>query len=265
MADLLRRLGPCCGKLRQGPVPAQTGEEARCPPRNRPPLSVPTGAPGAGLVRAILSDKTGEFAGARHHARRELWPRPPNRPGSAPRSSRRTWTTRRAWSAAYAGAYGADLRHVLLGALLAREGDGRGRQHGGGREAGGRPARDLVDAPGHAPLDPRSPMTGCRRCRASTRSRTSTGRAKPTRTFLAQGVPTTLLHDQLRPGQLRLSSAPARPERRAARARPGRCRWATSGSPGIAAEEHRQSAALGIFRAGQDVRSARASTSPAST
>ena len=71
-------------------------------------------------------------------------------------------------------------RRGPLGPLLAREGTGPG-QGDGRRRQGRRPeARDLVHARGHPHAACRSATTGCRPCRASTRCRTSTPRAKPT-------------------------------------------------------------------------------------
>ena len=108
-----------------------------------------TGAQGGGLVRAILSDPSGGFAA---------------------RALTRDVNSDKAKELAKLGAevVAADvddagepeegvrgrlrgvLRHVLLGALLAREGAGRGHGHGPGGEARRRPARHLVHARRHA-------------------------------------------------------------------------------------------------------------------
>ena len=85
-----------------------------------------TGAQGGGLVRAILADPSGGFAAraltrdadARQGARRSR--------SRAPRSSRPTWTTRRAWPGVRRGPRRV-LRDVLLGPLLAGEGAWRRR------------------------------------------------------------------------------------------------------------------------------------------
>ena len=81
-----------------------------------------TGAQGGGLVRAILRDKAAGSPCARSRgtdpARRSKALAAP-----APRSSPATSTTRRACERAFDGRLRRVLRHVLLGALLAREGD----------------------------------------------------------------------------------------------------------------------------------------------
>ena len=109
-----------------------------------------TGAQGGGLVRAILSDPNGGFA-ARAITRdvnsekaKELAKL--GRRGRRGRRRRRREPRR----GRFKGAYGALLRHVLLGALFAREGAGRGHRHGPRREARRPQARHLVHARRHA-------------------------------------------------------------------------------------------------------------------
>ena len=65
-----------------------------------------TGAQGGGLVRAILADPSGGFA-ARAITRERRATRPRRSRSSAPRSSRPTWTTRRACAGRSTGAHGA--------------------------------------------------------------------------------------------------------------------------------------------------------------
>ena len=121
-----------------------------------------TGAQGGGLVRAILDDPSGGFAA---------------------RAMTRDPNCEKAKELAAAGAevVAADvddvessgrpcrrvrrlLRHLLLGALLARQGAGRGaRTWRRRRKAAGVPHVDLVHARGHAPVGAARATTGCRR------------------------------------------------------------------------------------------------------
>ena len=152
-----------------------------------------TGAQGGGLVRAILADPSGRLRAAGHHpehptptrprrsrARRGGRRRRPRRlrrasarrsPGpTAPTASRTSGSTsrpRRSWPRR---------------PRLARGGpDGRASRTSSGRRSRTRAGSS------------RSTTTGCRPCRAGTRSRTSTPRARRTRFFADVGVPTTFL------------------------------------------------------------------------
>ena len=139
-----------------------------------------TGAQGGGLVRAILNDKRSAFAV--RALTRDVNSRQGERAGDAGRRSRGGRRRRRREpEARLRGGLRRLLRHLLLGALLAREGDGGGR--GTWRDAAkaaGVKHVDLVHPRGHAQVDPAQRQPHADAAWASTRCRTSTPRARPT-------------------------------------------------------------------------------------
>ena len=204
---------------------------------------------GRRLVRAIPRSRRGFAA----RASRETHPRRRRRRsrGSAPRSSRRTSTTP-TLCAAHSRAPTARSASPTSGRTSRRRRRSpQARNMATRREARGRAARHLVDARGHAEAGCRSPTTGCRRCRASTRSRTSTPRARRTRSSRELGVPTTfLLTSFYWENFIYFGMGPKRGAGRQARA--SRCRWATRS---CRASPPRTSAsrAYGIFKRGREM------------
>ena len=207
-----------------------------------------TGAQGGGLVRAILADPAGGFAV-------RALTRDPNAPAAKalaeagaevvaadvddPESLKR----------AFDGAYGAYCVTFFWEHFSPEKELAQAQAHGR------RPPRrrasqhvDLVDARGHAQAGCRSTTTACRRCRASTRCRTSTPRARPTAFFTRRGRADDVPADRRSTGTTSSTSAWARRRGRTASCR-SRCRWATRSCP---ASPPRTSArcAYGIFKAG---------------
>ena len=152
-----------------------------------------TGAQGGGLVRAILADKSGGFAAraitreSRTPTKRRPWPR------SVPKSSRPTSMTARACGA-FEGAYGALLRHFLLGrTFLAGERGGAGPAMAQAAKRTGlrhviwstlEDTRKVGAAQRRSDADADGQVQGAALRRA---------RAKPTSIFTDLGVPTTFL------------------------------------------------------------------------
>ena len=152
-----------------------------------------TGAQGGGLVRAILNDKTGEFA-ARAITRDVSSPKAQELARLGAEVVGANVDDAESLKRAFAGAYGAFCVTFFWEHFSRREGDRRGREHGGGGEGRGRPARHLVHARGHAAVDPAQRRPDADAARASTRCRTSTGRARPTRSSSTWASPSTLLN-----------------------------------------------------------------------
>ena len=187
-----------------------------------------TGAQGGGLVRAILEDPSGGFAvraltrDAESDAARAL--------ARAGRRSRRGRRRRRGEPRARLRRRPRRLlRHVLLGAPLPGEGTGAGRQPGPRGAHGGCPARHLVHARGHAPLGAPGEPSACPRSWASTRCRTSTRRARPTRSSPGPACPRRSCSPRST-GTTSSISAWGRRRDRTARSR-SRCRWETRSCP----------------------------------
>ena len=190
-----------------------------------------TGSQGGGLVRAILADPNGGFA-ARAMTRdvnsdkaKEL-----AKLGAEVVAGRRRrrgepqeGVCRRLWRV---------LRHVLLEAFLAGEGDRQRHQHGRGGQGRRRQARHLVDARRHAQVGAAERQSHAHAAGQIQGVRTSTPRARPTSMFTKLGLPVTFLHDHVLLGQRHLlRHGPAKGSRR--QATRSRFRWATRKWPAL--------------------------------
>ena len=151
-----------------------------------------TGQQGSGLVKAILADPSGGFA-ARAITRDPNSDKAKELARLGAEVVAGDVDDEESLKRAFAGAYGAYCVTFFWAHFSPEKEKAAGGRHGEGREGRRREARHLVHPRGLAQVHPARTTTACRRCRASTRCRTSTPRARPTRSSPPLGVPTTFL------------------------------------------------------------------------